>query len=379
MMLSMPAVQPTDHAKTPSGRGAAVPLSDPSHETSKRLKSNAVSDPSGSSGSDGPRDLPAVPLPALSRVVAPMVGASDLAFRKLCRRHGATLAYTEMLCARRFVEDAAYRFSLFESQRCMLNDRPLIVQFCGNDASNLAAAAALAVGQHGVDGVDLNLGCPQKRAKEALYGSYLLDTEHWPRVFSCVRAMAAAAAPVPVTCKIRLLPTLQETILFAKGLQAAGCALLAVHGRQRGSVSRRRSGPADLRAVGALKRALAIPVLSNGNVRRAACVRHALVRTQADGVMVAEALLRYPALFAPDAPERPTIEQRRDVALEYLQLAETYPPPTIEYARAHLSCMLGRDGAGARLRYKHSHLPPPVLRAALQVEEHAFLWPMDST
>eukprot|EP00965_Chrysotila_dentata_P209529 6185347-Pleurochrysis_carterae.AAC.3 len=220
MMLSMPAVQPTDHAKTPSGRGAAVPLSDPSHETSKRLKSNAVSDPSGSSGSDGPRDLPAVPLPALSRVVAPMVGASDLAFRKLCRRHGATLAYTEMLCARRFVEDAAYRFSLFESQRCMLNDRPLIVQFCGNDASSLAAAAALAVGQHGVDGVDLNLGCPQKRAKEALYGSYLLDTEHWPRVFSCVRAMAAAAAPVPVTCKIRLLPTLQETILFAKGLQA---------------------------------------------------------------------------------------------------------------------------------------------------------------
>ena len=74
-----------------------------------------------------------------------------------------------------------------------------------------------------------------------------------------------------------------------------------MHARQRGSETRRRAGPADLAAVRAIKRALAIPVLTNGNVRRAADVAAALVRTRADGAMVAEPLLRYPALLSAQA------------------------------------------------------------------------------
>jgi len=159
-----------------------------------------------------------------SRVVAPMVGASDLAFRLLCRRHGADCAYTEMLDARRFVGEPEYASSLFWSQLGGAADRPLVAQFCGNEPDELVAAARL-VETH-VDAVDLNLGCPQARAKEGVYGAYLLDDHHWPRVFAIVDALAAALS-VPVTCKVRLCDSLDQTLAFAAGLQRAGCMLVA--------------------------------------------------------------------------------------------------------------------------------------------------------
>lgn len=96
-----------------------------------------------------------------------MVGCSDLAFRLLCRRHGADLCYTEMFFADRFVSDAAYRDSVFYSQLAPdRSDRPLVVQFGGNDAPTLIAAALLV--QDSCDAVDLNLGCPQKRVRELM-------------------------------------------------------------------------------------------------------------------------------------------------------------------------------------------------------------------
>ena len=301
-----------------------------------------------------------------SRVAAPMVGCSDLAFRLLCRRYGADLCYTEMFFADRFVSDAAYRDSVFHSQLAKDGaDRPLVVQFGGNDAPTLVAAALLV--QEWCDAVDINLGCPQKRAREGVYGAYLSDREHWARVFGIVRALRKALS-VPVFCKIRLLPTLTQTIRFARGLQAAGCSLLAVHARQRGSETRRRAGAADLSAVRAIKHALAIPVVTNGNVRRAADVAAALHRTCADGAMVAEPLLRYPALLSAAAEERPSTARRLELAQEYLALAASHPPPELSYVQAHLSWMLGRDGAGARLRYKHvcGLVDSQVVRAQLR-------------
>ena len=284
----------------------------------------------------------------VSRVAAPMVGCSDLAFRLLCRRHGATLCYTEMFYADRFVESAEYRNEVFFSQLSP-EDRPLAVQFAANDAATLVAAAQLVAPY--CDMVDLNLGCPQKRAQEGSYGSYLLDRADWPLVFGMVRALAKA---VPLaSCKIRLLPSLQQTLRFCRGLEAAGCGLLAVHGRQRGSPTRRRSGPADLRAIKAIKRALHIPVLTNGNVRCAGDIAVALERTRADGAMVGEALLRDPAVLHPAAPDLPTVRARRELLREYLALAATHAPPDVAYVRAHLTWQMGRVGSGARLRFKH--------------------------
>lgn len=121
-----------------------------------------------------PQPRSTLPFPH-SRVVAPMVGASDLAFRLLCRRHGADLCYTEMLSSPRFVEEEAYRRSLFFDQILVGSslDRPLIAQFSGNDPGIIVAAAKM-VEAH-VDGVDVNLGCPQSKAAKEGVGAFLLD------------------------------------------------------------------------------------------------------------------------------------------------------------------------------------------------------------
>ena len=114
---------------------------------------------------------------APTRVCAPMVAQSELAFRLLTKAHGAELAYTPMLHARQFVlarEKA--RHAQYDGGRAGSRDRPLVAQLCGDDAPTLVAAAERVVAQSAgeLDAVDLNLGCPQKIAKKGHYGAYLL-------------------------------------------------------------------------------------------------------------------------------------------------------------------------------------------------------------
>jgi len=105
------------------------------------------------------------------------------------------------------------------------------------------------------------------------------------------------AVKVPVTAKIRLLQTETQTIDFARRLQHAGVSLLTVHGRQRGSQRHGRKGPANLMQVAAVKRALQVKVISNGNITWPSDVLENLEATQADGVMSAEGILANPVIF----------------------------------------------------------------------------------
>jgi predicted esterase len=144
-----------------------------------------------------------IPIPfCIDSCVAPMVGGSDLPFRMLCRRHGASCCWTEMIYADRFVSDVQYRQAYLEETAA--GDRPLVVQICGHDPDTLRKACRLIRRASFADAVDLNLGCPQKRAEEGHYGAYLLQREHWPTVLACVRAMVEGAGCMPVSCKIRL-------------------------------------------------------------------------------------------------------------------------------------------------------------------------------
>jgi len=233
-------------------------------------------------------------------MVAPMVGQCDLPFRHLARRYGATVVFSEMLLADRFAAEEGYRTQAFGTG-VRDDDHPLVCQFAANNPDAFVAAA-LEAQRLGCDAVDLNLGCPQRRAREERYGAYLTDPPDWALCASIIAAAAShPSLTIPVTVKIRLQPAPGDTVRFARLLASAGASLVTVHGRQRGREDRRRDGSADLQAVAEVVATLAplgCPVASNGNVRCAGDVVANLASTGACGIMVAEEILRDPAVFA---------------------------------------------------------------------------------
>lgn len=231
-------------------------------------------------------------------ILAPMVGASELAFRLLCRRYGTELAYTPMMSAEKFATCPNYRNEEF--QICPY-DRPLVCHFAANDPNDFATAARIA--EPWCDAIDLNLGCPQRTAYIGHFGSYLLDDKDRELVYSIVRA-GAQAVKIPIFCKIRLLETLEDTIRLCQGLRDAGASLIAIHARYRASWERTgpsaRDGPALLEQVLEIKKSVTgIAIITNGNTITYDDVENNLVLTQADGLMSAEGILDYPGLFLP--------------------------------------------------------------------------------
>lgn len=273
-------------------------------------------------------------------IVAPMVDCSELPFRLLCKKYGAQAAYTPMLHSRMFTETEKYRSSEFTTCE---EDRPLFVQFCANDPATLLEAARRV--EPFCDYVDINLGCPQRIAKRGNYGAFLMD--NLPLVKSLVQKMALNLR-VPVSCKIRIFPNLEDTLKYARMLEEAGCSLLAVHGRTRDQKDQRKIR-ADWAAIRAIKDAVRIPVLANGNIRHMDDVHSCLEETGAEGVLSADALLENPALFAGyktvewGANEGGNNDGNLDQAalvVEYLKLCEKYPVPW-RMIRAHVHKMLG--------------------------------------
>ncbi|XP_010263445.1 PREDICTED: tRNA-dihydrouridine(16/17) synthase [NAD(P)(+)]-like [Nelumbo nucifera] len=274
-------------------------------------------------------------------MVAPMVDNSELPFRMLCRKYGAGAAYTPMLHSRIFSENEKYRTQEFTTCK---EDRPLFVQFCANDPDILLEAARM-VEPH-CDYVDINLGCPQRIARRGNYGAFLMD--NLPLIKSLVQKLADNLH-VPVSCKIRIFSNLQDTITYARMLEDAGCSLLAVHGRTRDEKDGKKFR-ADWNAIKAVKGAVKIPVLANGNIRHMDDVHRCLEETGADGVLSAESLLENPALFAGfrtaewvEADEESNIDGKLDQAdllVEYLKLCESYPVPW-RIIRSHVHKMLG--------------------------------------
>jgi nifR3 family TIM-barrel protein len=223
-----------------------------------------------------------------------MAGITNIAFRRLCREHGAGLYVCEMVTTRALVErnPKTMRMLAFSP-----DERPRSLQLYGIDPAIVGQAVRMVVEENLADHIDLNFGCPVPKVTRKGGGSAL--PWRWRLFERIVRAAVAAAEPagVPVTIKMRKgIDDDHLTYLRAGRIaQDAGVAAVALHGR---TAAQRYSGRADWDAVAALKQALEVPVLGNGDIWEADDALRMVEHTGVDGVVVGRGCLGRPWLFA---------------------------------------------------------------------------------
>lgn len=221
-------------------------------------------------------------------VLAPMAGATNPPFRKLCREFGAGLVVTEMVSARGIVADDPRTWALVDIQP---DEHLVAVQLFGSDPDELAEAARR-VEAVGADAVDVNMGCPMKKVTRTGRGAALLRDP--AQVEAIARAMSRAVS-IPMTAKIRAGWEDANAVDVGRALEAGGAAAVTIHGRTRDAMY---SDHVDLDVIAALKRAVSIPVIGNGDVRDEESCARMFGRTGCDAVMVARGCLGRPWLFA---------------------------------------------------------------------------------
>lgn len=239
--------------------------------------------------------------------LAPMAGVADRAFRCLCRGFGAAFTVSEM------VSSKGLTFGDRKSGELLLLDeaeRPSAVQLFGNDPDTMARAAQLAMTAQ-PDWVDINMGCPAPKIAGNGCGSALLRD---PALCGRLTAAVVSAVDIPVTVKIRLgySHDTVNAVEVAQACEAAGAAAVTVHGRTRDQMY---APPVDIDAIRAVKQAVRIPVIANGDVTDAKSAAAMLERTGADLLMVGRGALGAPWVFA-------EIEA-------YLNEGRLLPPPPI--------------------------------------------------
>jgi len=272
--------------------------------------------------------------------VAPMAGVTDRPFRKLCKQLGAGYAVSEMVTSRRDLWD-----SLKTSRRADHTGEPgpIAVQIAGTEPLMMAEAALYNI-DRGAQIIDINMGCPAKKVCNVWAGSALMRNE--ALAVAIVQAVVQACAPrgVPVTLKMRTgwSADHRNAVTLARAAEQAGVQMLTVHGRTR---EQGYKGPAEYDTVSAVKAAVRVPVVANGDIDSPQKARQVLQTTGCDALMIGRAAQGRPWIF-------------REIA-HFLETGSLLAPPLVaEVSRllqAHLQehYALYGEWTGVRSARKH--------------------------
>ncbi len=272
---------------------------------------------------------------------APMAGVTDRPFRMLCRKLGAGYAVSEMVTSRRDLWA-----TLKTSRRANHEGEPgpIAVQIAGTDAQMMADAAAYNI-DRGAQIIDINMGCPAKKVCSKWAGSALMQDE--PLAVAIAQAVVRACEPhgVPVTLKMRTgwSQSNKNALALARAFEDAGVQMLAVHGRTR---EQGYGGHAEYETIAAVKDAVRVPVVANGDIATPEKAREVLRATNADALMFGRAAQGRPWIF-------------REVA-HFLATGEHLAPPLVAEVRRllldHLEDHYGLYGEFTGVRSARKHI-----------------------
>ncbi len=266
-----------------------------------------------------------------------MAGVTDLAFRTICRELGAGYTITEMVSAKALCYQDKKSIPLLELGD---GEHPCAAQIFGSDEKCMEEAAAIAGEVSGADIIDINMGCPVPKVAQNGDGSVLMrDVDKAVRV---AEAVVRGAGNRPVTVKFRLGwdKGSINCVEFARAMEAAGVSAVAVHGRTRAQMY---AGTANWDYIRAVKEAVSIPVIANGDVFDAKAAVHILRYTGADMAMIGRGCFGNPwvfqqaraALEGEEIPPLPPLNERVDTAVRQFELAAAHKGE-------HIACLEAR-------------------------------------
>ena len=276
-------------------------------------------------------------------VLAPMAGVTDWAFRTVCAELGAAVTVTEMVSSRALVYQD-------KKSRGLLRKTPSGIcgaQIFGNDPAIMAEAAGIALELSGCNFIDINMGCPMPKIAGNGDGCALMqNVELAARIVEAV----AAAVPVPVTVKMRKGwdKGSVNCAELAQAVEAAGAAAVCVHGRTKTMLY---SGTADWDCIRAVREAVKIPVVANGDIFDAEAALRCEKRTGAELLMIGRSAFGNPWVFAQvqaaldgrEVPALPPLSERMDTAMRQFELAR-------EDKGEHIACLEARKHLAWYLR-----------------------------
>lgn len=264
--------------------------------------------------------------------LAPLAGFTDLPFRQVAKRFGVDVTVSEMISANALVYGSKKTFTMLQKAP---NETPYIIQLAGSDPAVIKGAVEILNDIDGIDGIDLNCGCPVPKVVSQNSGSsLLLDL---PKLRTLLEVIKLTSKKQYTSAKVRIGFSEKTPVDIAKAVEDSGVDFMSIHGRTR---SGGYHAPVDYDAIKAAKSAIKIPVFANGDIKDAKTALHVKNYTGCEGVMIGRGAVGSPWIF------------------HQIKTSQNNPSPSLIYqvVMEHFDAMVAFHGShGSKLFRKHLH------------------------
>lgn len=283
--------------------------------------------------------------------LAPMCDVTNLPFRLVCKKSGASLTYTEMIHAEAYLMDS---IKTKKRTRILREERPVGVQIVGSNILKLKQAAIKIEKEIKPDLVDINFGCPSYNVIKTGSGSDLLM--NLPKLKLIVSTLSSCIS-VPFTCKMRIFSEDSKTIRAAKLIESSGANAITIHGR---TAKQGYSGKANWEIIKKIKQELKIPVILNGDVVDEESAIKAFEYTNCDAVMIGRAAMKDPLIFKKinyflqnknKLPEQ-NFDEKLQLIIEIITLCKKYQYLNVSTLKVMINNLTKGYNQGKELRRK---------------------------